>query len=109
MSVDLDEDESRRLAAGEVALTDEHLYYAFGEIDDVYLVRARADDAAYPFDMLRYDPLNDVEGPVLFRVAREGRLYFVSVEGDLTESSFDMRALQPFGADQLGWLRAGLA
>jgi hypothetical protein len=101
--------ESRLLEQGITALTDDHLYFAFGDIADVYVARALPVGASHVFELVKIDPLADDDDAVIaaraaaFRVGSDGRFHALSVAGEALESSFSVKALQPFGERQLAW------
>jgi hypothetical protein len=104
-----EQNESRLLEQGVTALTDDHLYFAFGDIADVYVARAMPPGAEHPFALVKIDPLADADEVELaqraaaFVVGADGRFHALGTTGEVLESSFSVKALQPFGERQLAW------
>jgi hypothetical protein len=100
--------ESALLERGETALSDDHLYFAFGDIQDVYVARALTGAGAFVFALVKIDPLTDDDDALnarqpSFKVAADGWFHAVGLDGELLESRFSVKALQPFGERQLAW------
>ena len=112
--LNFDVDQATRLMRGEIALTHEHLYFAWGDIYDVYIARACENDADYVFHLIKCNPLdqNDLEQDLAARtptlaVRHDGKLDLFDAYTNVQPTSWDVRSLYPFGPKQLEWF-AGL-
>lgn len=111
--LNFDVDQATRLMRGEIALTHEHLYFAWGDIYDVYIARACENDADYVFHLIKCNPLdeNDLEQDLAERkptvaVRHNGKLDLFDAEGNMQPTSWNVRSLYPFGPKQLEWFAA---
>lgn len=111
--LNFDADQATRLMRGEIALTHEHLYFAWGDIYDVYIARACENDADYVFHLIKCNPLdeNDLEQDLAERkptvaVRHNGKLDLFDAEDNMQPTSWNVRSLYPFGPKQLEWFMA---
>jgi hypothetical protein len=109
-----EEAESAQLEQGFPALSDDHLYFAFGDIAEVYLARTLPPGGEFCAALFRFDPLapqQDAMTPAqtpVFVVRPDGRMHLYAA-GIVNDSAFTVKALQPFGERQFAWLQAQAA
>ena len=104
---DSDEAEAAQLQKGIPAFKDEHLYFAEGDVRDVYLARTAAIEEPFITKLVRCNPLNDSEAVLearapLFGVTRTGAVMLLSAEGPIS-TDWSARSFLPFGPRQLDW------
>lgn len=103
-----DSDEATRLMRGEIAITHEHLYFAWGDIRDVYIARECRDDDVHLFHLIQCNPLddNDLElatCPPRLAIRHNSQLDLFDADGTIVPTRWDVRSLYPFGPKQLEW------
>lgn len=113
--LNFDTDEATRLMRGEIALTHEHLYFAWGDIYDVYIARACENDENHRFHLIKCNPLdeNDLEQDITARsptlaVRHDGKLDLFDAEANVQPTNWNVRSLYPFGPKQLEWFAASI-
>lgn len=113
--LNFDVDQATRLMRGEIALTHEHLYFAWGDIYDVYIARACENDADYVFHLIKCNPLdeNDLEQDLDARnptlaVRHNGKLDLFDAYANVQPTKWDVCSLYPFGPQQLQWFAGSL-
>jgi hypothetical protein len=100
--------EAERLSRGEIALTHEHLYFAWGDIFDVYIARKCPPDDAHVFHLIKCDPSIEIEIPLetmlpTLGIRKNGQLDLFDSKHEIQPTRWDVRSFYPFGPKQLEW------